>query len=63
MILKQILIYTIYNTLCGSNIVEHCFVRKALHSLIGARVILTFSVRIETATIIFKFNILHSLYF
>jgi len=54
MILKQILIYTIYNTLCGSNVVEHRFIRKAQQSLTGARVILTFSVGIETAAIVFK---------
>jgi len=54
MILTQILIYTIYNTLCGSNVVVLCFIRKALHSLTGARVISTFRVRIETAAIVFK---------
>ena len=54
MILKQLLIYTFYNTLCDSNVVEHPFIWKALHSLTGARVILIFSVRMETATIFFK---------
>ena len=49
-------IYTLYNfnTLCDSNVVVHRFIRKALQSLTGARVISTFSVRIETATIVFK---------
>jgi len=54
MILTKILIYTIYNTLCGSNVVDHRFIQKALHSLTGARAILTFSVKIETAAIVFK---------
>jgi len=55
MILTRILIhvYTIYNTLCGSNVV-HRIIRKALHSLTGVRVLSTFSVRIETAAIVFK---------
>ena len=34
--------------------VEHHFTRKAVHSLSGACVILTFSVRIETVAIVFK---------
>ena len=50
MISTQILIYTIFNTLCDSNVV----IRKAPHSLTGARVISTFSVRIETAAIVFE---------
>ena len=54
MISTQIRIYTIYNTLCDSNVVVHRFIRKALHPLTGARVISTFSVRIETAAIVFK---------
>jgi len=37
----------IFNTLCGSNVVMRRFIRKALHSLTGSRVISTFSVRIE----------------
>jgi len=57
MIATQILIYIIYNTLCVSNVVEHRFIRKALHYLTGARVILTFSVRIETAAIVFKISL------
>jgi len=54
MISTQILIYTIYNTLCTSNVVVHRFIRKALHSLTGARVISTFSMRFETAAIVLK---------
>ena len=50
MISTQILIYTIFNTFCDSNVV----IRKAPHSLTGARVISTFSVRIETAAIVFE---------
>jgi len=46
MISTQILIYTIYSTLCGSDVVVHCFIRKVLHSLTGARVI--------SAAIVFK---------
>jgi len=52
MILTQILIYTIYNTLWG--IVVHRFIRKELHFLTGARVISTFSVTIETTAIVFN---------
>jgi len=44
MILTQILIYTVYNTLCGSNVVLHRIIRQAQHSLTGARVIISFSV-------------------
>ena len=40
--------------LCDSNVIAHHFIRKALHSLTGARVISTFSVRIESAAIVFK---------
>ena len=40
--------------LCGSNVVVHRFIRKALRSLTAPRVISTFSVRIETAAIVFK---------
>jgi len=54
MISTQILIYTIFNMLCDSNVIAHHFIRKALHSLTGARVISTFSVRIESAAIVFK---------
>ena len=36
MILTQLLIYTIYNTRCGGNVVMQRFIRKALHSLTGA---------------------------
>jgi len=50
MISTQILIYTSFNRFCGSNVV----IRKALHSLTGARVISTFSVRVETAAIVFE---------
>jgi len=50
MISTQILIYTIFYMLCDSNVV----IRKALHSLTGARVISTFNARIETAAIVFK---------
>jgi len=32
------------------------FIRKALHSLTGSRVISTFSVRIETVAIFFKYE-------
>jgi len=39
---------------CLCNAVVHRFIRKALHSLTGARLISTFSVRIETAAIVFK---------
>jgi len=46
--------YTIYNTLCGIKVVVHRFIRKVLHSLTGARVISTFSVRIETAALVFN---------
>jgi len=46
MISTQILIYTIYSTLCGSDVVVHCFIRKVLHSLTGAHVI--------SAAIVFK---------
>jgi len=38
MILTQILIYTIYNTLCGSNVAVHHCIRKAPHSLTGAMI-------------------------
>ena len=59
MILTQILINTIYNTLCDSNhccskVVVHRFNRKELHSLTSACMISTFSVRIETAAIVFN---------
>jgi len=54
MISTQILIYTIYNTLCDSNSAVHNFIRTVLHSLNGAHVISTFSVRIKTAAIFFK---------
>jgi len=47
MILTQILIYTIFNTLCDRYVVVYRFIRKALHSLTGAHV------RIETAAIVF----------
>ena len=57
MISTQILIYTIFNTLCGNNVVVHSFIRKALHSLTGARVTSTFSVRIETAAVVFNSKI------
>ena len=57
MILTQILIYTIYNTICDSNVVVHRFIRKALHSLTGTRVISALSVRIETTVIVFKDSI------
>jgi len=59
MISTQILIYvyTAFNTLCGSNVVVHHFIQKALPSLTGAHVISTFSVRIKTATIVFKLNV------
>jgi len=63
MILTQILIYTIYNTLCGSDVFVHCFIRKAIHSLTGARVISIFSVRIDTAAIVFKWYIVSMLNF
>jgi len=54
MILTQILIYTIYNMLCRSNVVDHCFIQKALHSLTGERVISAVRVRIETAASVFR---------
>ena len=54
MILTQILIYTTFNTLYVNNVVVHRLIRKALHSLAGARVISTFNVRIETAAIVFN---------
>jgi len=54
MISTQILTYTIYNTLCGSNVAVHRFIRNAIHSLTGARVISTFRVRIKTNVIVFK---------
>jgi len=54
MISTQILMYTIYNTLCGIKVVVHRFIRKVLHSLTGARVISTFCVIIKTAAIVFK---------
>jgi len=38
----------------GSNVVVHRIIRKALHSLTGARVISTISVRVETAAIVFN---------
>jgi len=55
MISTQILIYTSFNTLCGRNFGVHRFIRKALHALTGERVIRTFSMRIETAAIVFTF--------
>ena len=57
MILTQILIYTIYNTLCDNNVVVHRFIQKALHYLTGARLISTFSVKIETGAIVFKLDV------
>ena len=39
--------------LCGSNVVEHHFIQIALQSFTGARIILTFRVRIETVMIVF----------
>ena len=39
---------------CKQNVALHRITRKALQSLNGARVISTFSVRIETAAIVFK---------
>ena len=54
LIFTQILIYTIYNTLCCSNVVVHRFIRKALHSLTVASLIRTFSVNIEITAIVFN---------
>jgi len=56
MISTQILIYSIFNTLYDSRVVVHRFIRKALHSVSGARVKSTFSVKIETAAIVFKYH-------
>jgi len=62
MISTQVLIYTIFNTLCDSNAVVHRFIRKALHSLTGACVVGTFSVRIETAAIVFNGEVIEQMY-
>ena len=40
--------------LCRSNVVDHCFIQKALHSLTGERVISAVRVRIETAASVFR---------
>jgi len=69
MISTQILLYTINNTPCGSNVVLRRFIRKTLlHFLTSARVILTFtfSVKIETAAIVFNIvclDLLHKRHF
>jgi len=54
MISTQILVYAIFKTLSDSNVVVHLFFQKVLHSLTSACVILNFSVRGETAMIVFK---------